>query len=226
MNQSAQSYLDQLREILAEVDASAIDALTDLVFQTWLGDRQVIVFGNGGSAYTASHFVTDLVKTAAAEGQRHLRTISLLDNMGLVTAVSNDIGYDQFLCYQLESYGRPGDLAIAISGSGISPNIVNACRWATENGLSLIAVTGFDGGKIAAMSDLHFNVPSDNYGLIEDIHLAVVHMVSQALKERIAVDYLSARFKKKHVEPSGWEGESKGPTTLPTKRPPGAVAEG
>jgi len=215
-----------LRGILAEVDASVIDALTDLVFQSWLDDRQVIAFGNGGSAYTASHFVTDLVKTAAAEGQRHLRAISLLDNTGLVTAVSNDIGYEQFLCYQLESYGRPGDLAVAISGSGNSPNIVNACRWATENGLSLVAITGFDGGKIAAMSDLHINVPSDNYGLIEDIHLAVGHMVSQALKARIAIDYLSTRFKQKHVEPSVTESQSKRPSTLPAKRRPGAVTEG
>ena len=103
MIQSAKSYVDQLRELLLGVDASAIDLLTDLVFRSWLEDRQVIAFGNGGSAYTASHFVTDLVKTAAAEGQRHLRAISLLDNMGLVTAVANDIGYDQFLCYQLES---------------------------------------------------------------------------------------------------------------------------
>ena len=226
MIQSAKSYVDQLRELLLGVDASAIDLLTDLVFRSWLEDRQVIAFGNGGSAYTASHFVTDLVKTAAAEGQRHLRAISLLDNMGLVTAVANDIGYDQFLCYQLESYGRPGDLAVAISGSGSSPNVVRACRWASDNGLTVVAITGFDGGKITEMCDLHINVPSENYGLIEDIHLAIGHMTSQALKARIAIEHLSTRFKQKPRGRPVSEGQSKFPSALPTGRRPGAAADG
>jgi D-sedoheptulose 7-phosphate isomerase len=181
----AQAYLDGLAELCGRIDAEAIDTLSGWLYETWESDGQVLVFGNGGSAYTASHFVTDLVKTAWVDGLRMLRAISVVDNYGLTTALGNDIDYSQSFVFPLKAYGRAGDLAIAISGSGNSPNVVEACRWARENGLRVACLTGFGGGKIAGMADLHINVPSDNYGLIEDLHLSINHMISQGLKDRL-----------------------------------------
>ncbi len=185
---SAQAYLDEMGRLLGGIDCSTIDALADCLHDVWRGDRQVFVYGNGGSAYTASHFVTDLVKTAAVDGVRRLRAVSLVDNYGLTTAIGNDINYDQTFQFPLEAYGREGDLAIAISGSGNSPNVVNACQWAREHKLKVACLTGFKGGKIAGMCDVHINIPSDNYGLIEDLHMSVGHMISQAFKARLIAE--------------------------------------
>ena len=186
--ESAAGYLRQLKRVLDRIDGQAIDALAERVFQACSDGKQVLVFGNGGSAYTASHFVTDLVKTAAVEGCPRLRAISLVDNYGLTTALGNDIDYEDTFLFPLTTYARPGDVAIAISGSGNSSNVVKACEWARDNGLTVVALTGFKGGKIAELCHLHIHVPSDNYGIIEDLHLAIGHMISQALKARLLTE--------------------------------------
>ena len=182
---NARAYVEGMGDLLGRVDCEAIDTLAEWLFETWRHDRQALVFGNGGSAYTASHYVADLVKTAEVEGQHRLRALSLVDNFGMTTALGNDAGYDQTLSHPLASYGRAGDLAIAISCSGNSPNVVHACQQAKDSGLRLACLTGFAGGRIAELADLHVNIPSENYGLIEDLHLSIGHMVSQSLKSRI-----------------------------------------
>ncbi len=187
---SAGAYLEHLGALLERIDCAAVDLLTETLVEVRRADRQVIVFGNGGSAYTASHFVTDLVKTTCIDGERRLRAISLVDNYGLITAVGNDIDYDQTFTYCIEAYARPGDVAIAISASGNSPNVINACEWAKDHGIKLICLTGFDGGRIGEFADLHVNVPSQNYGLIEDVHLSIGHMITQALKARVMAEAL------------------------------------
>lgn len=185
---SATDYLQQLKRLLDRIDCQAIDALAERVLQAHSNGKQVLVFGNGGSAYTASHFVTDLVKTATIDGCPPLRAMSLVDNYGLTTAIGNDVDYDETFLFPLTAYGRAGDVAIAISGSGNSPNVVKACQWARDNGLTVVALTGFTGGKIAELCHLHIHVPSDNYGLVEDLHLAIGHMISQALKSRLMLE--------------------------------------
>lgn len=185
---SASSYLADMKQLIPKIDCSIIDSLSEKLFDGWRHDRQVLILGNGGSAYTASHFVTDLIKTAAVDGARRVRAISLVDNYGMTTAIGNDIAYDQTLVYPLESYGREHDLAIAISCSGNSPNVVAACHWAKKHGVTLACLTGFSGGRIAELADLHINVPSDNYGLIEDLHLSIGHMISQSLKARVTAE--------------------------------------
>lgn len=189
---SARDYVDLMGALLPKIDCSAIDAFTDLVYGAWRDDRQVFVFGNGGSAATASHYVTDLVKTCAVGGVRRLRAFCLVDNVPLTTALGNDIDYNETFRYPLESYARPGDVAVAISGSGTSPNVVAACEWAKANGVTLVSLTGFGGGTIGEMADVHVNVPSDNYGAIEDLHLSVGHMVIQALHERLNISSTEA----------------------------------
>lgn len=182
---SAASYLKQFQVLLHSIDVPAIDALSDLMYDAWGDDRLVVVFGNGGSASSAGHWATDLVKTAAVDGCRRLRSISLVDNAGLTTAIGNDISYEETFSYALESYARTDDVAVGISASGNSPNMVRAFQHGMDRGLRLVAVTGFAGGSIGKMCDLHINIPSDNYGLIEDMQLAVGHMVAQGLKSRL-----------------------------------------
>lgn len=184
----AKAYLDGLSDLLRAVDSGVIDALTDLVHRAWREDRRVFVFGNGGSAYTASHQVTDLVKTAAVAGRKRLSALSLVDNVGLTTALGNDISYDETFAYPLATYARPGDLALAITCSGNSPNVLRACAWAREHGVAVVALTGFSGGKVKDLADLHINVPSENYGMIEDVHMTIGHIIAQALKARIAAE--------------------------------------
>ncbi len=183
---SARAYLDHLRELVEQLDADAIERLAGIVFDAWRDDRQVFVFGNGGSAATASHYVADFVKTASVEGMRRLRCHCLMDNIPMTTALGNDISFDVTMSHPLESYARPGDVAIAITGSGTSTNVVAACEWAKANQLILVALTGFDGGVLGEMADLHVNVNSDNYGPIEDLHMSIGHVVTQNLQARVA----------------------------------------
>lgn len=182
---SAKAYLAQLNELIGLLDDRGMEEFAGLLFDAWQEDRSVFVFGNGGSASTASHHVCDFVKTAAVDGQRRLRAFSLVDSVGMGTALGNDVGYEDTFCYPLETYAKPGDIAVAISGSGNSPNVLRACEWAKANGLTVVALTGFSGGKLQKLADLHINVPSDNFGLIEDLHLVVGHAVSQILKARV-----------------------------------------
>lgn len=178
-------YFGEMASLLGRLDHDAIDRFGDLLFGCWQSDRQVLVMGNGGSASTASHYVTDLVKTASVPGVRRLRTLSVTDNPGLTTAIGNDIAYEDTFLFPLESYARTGDLVVAISGSGRSPNIVKALEWARRQGHAVVSVTGFDGGRIGPMADLHINVPTTNFGLLEDLHLSIGHVVSQRLRTRV-----------------------------------------
>jgi D-sedoheptulose 7-phosphate isomerase len=179
--------VDHVAATLAKMDCDAVDAFADLVYQAWQDDRQVFVFGNGGSAATASHYVTDLVKTCAVGGVRRLRAFCLVDNVPLTTALGNDMDYKEIFRYPLASYARAGDVAIAISGSGTSPNVVAACEWAKANGVTLVSLTGFGGGTIGPMADVHVNIPSDNFGAIEDLHLSIGHMVIQSLHQKLKI---------------------------------------
>jgi D-sedoheptulose 7-phosphate isomerase len=183
---SARAYLGHLRDLVDALDADAIDRFAEVVFEAWRDDRQVFVFGNGGSAATASHYVTDFVKTASVPGVRRLRCHCLLDNVPMTTALGNDLSFDDTLIHPLESYARPGDVAVAITGSGTSANVVRACEWARAHEVYLVALTGFDGGVLGAMADLHVNVASENYGPIEDLHMSIGHVVTQSLQARVA----------------------------------------
>lgn len=182
---NADEYLEKLGAMLAQVDREAIDAYADVLFRAWKDDRAVWVFGNGGSAACASHHVSDYVKTAEVEGQRRLRAFCLSDNTPMMSAIGNDLSYDDIFVHQLESYARPGDVAVAISCSGNSPNVLKACTWAKAQGLEVVALTGFTGGKLGPLADIHINFASDNYGIVEDMQQSVGHNVTQRLQSRV-----------------------------------------
>ena len=181
MCQSAQDYFETMSRVINAIDYKIIDQLVDKLVETQRDKRQVFVFGNGGSASTSGHFGLEFTMTGETGGPKALKIHSLVDNIGLLTAISNDLSYEDIFRYQLVAYANQGDVAIAITGSGNSPNILRACEWAKENELTIVALTGFDGGQIKELADIHINVPNNNFGIIEDLHMSIGHIIGQRL---------------------------------------------
>lgn len=178
-------YVAELARAAATIDQRAVRRYADTLFDAWTHDRQVLIFGNGGSHANASHTVADFVKTAMVDGKRRLRALCMSDNLPMLTALGNDMGYDTTFSFPLETYGRHGDLAVAISCSGNSPNILRAAESAKKIGMTLVALTGMKGGKVGPMADIHINVASDNFGVIEDLHMSVGHITAQMFHNRL-----------------------------------------
>lgn len=184
-------YLRRLQHELDRVDQAALGALADALFEAWQQARFVFICGNGGSATTASHLAEDLGKGSLRpqdlqdDSKRRLKVMSLTDNVGWLTAIGNDLGYDQVFVQQLMHFGTPGDLLIAISGSGNSPNVLAAVQWANQRGLRTFGLTGFSGGKLKAMQQAGLHVPLDDMGMVESVHVCVIHWLVDDLYARI-----------------------------------------
>jgi D-sedoheptulose 7-phosphate isomerase len=146
--------------------------------------RSIWVMGNGGSAATASHLATDLSKTAYVKGRKRIKCVCLNDNAAYMTAIGNDLSFDETFSYQLEGLVSKGDLVILITGSGNSKNVLAAAAVSRRAGARTAALLGFDGGVLKKAVDLVVLVPSDQYGVIEDAHMAVGHMITFWLKQR------------------------------------------
>ena len=153
--------------------------------RAWEGRRTVFTVGNGGSAATAAHLATDLCKSIAVDGQPGVRAVSLADNVALLTAWANDTSYDQSFSGPLRCYLAPGDILIAISASGRSPNVLEAVRAADSLGAVTIGLSGFGGGVLAQIAQISLVVDAFDYGLVEDVHLSVGHALTAALKARL-----------------------------------------
>ena len=139
--------------------------------------RTIFVAGNGGSASTASHLACDIVKGASFQRESRFRIMALTDNLATITAYSNDVGYDCVFTEQLKNFAQPGDVFMAISGSGNSPNVVNAVEYANSAGCKTVALTGRDGGKLGKAAQLNVQVPVPHMGRIEDAHMIICHMI-------------------------------------------------
>jgi D-sedoheptulose 7-phosphate isomerase len=146
-------------------------------------DRQIFVFGNGGSAANASHFVTDLGKGASDKVSRRFRVMSLNDNVSWMTALGNDYDYDQIFVQQLINYARKGDLVFTLSVSGNSPNVVKALEWSVANGLETIALVGGKRGRMAEIAKQVIVTESTHYGRVEDVQMHICHMLCYAFME-------------------------------------------
>ncbi len=177
-----EAHLSALRQGFSELDLSEIERIVDVLRDARRTGRQVFVFGNGGSAATASHMACDLSKTASSPGQPRLKTIALTDNVPLITAIGNDLTYDDIFVEQMATMWSEGDVALAISASGNSPNVLKATRYATAHGGETIAFTGFGGGQLAALASLKVVLSSDDYGVVEDLHGVLNHMITRALR--------------------------------------------
>jgi D-sedoheptulose 7-phosphate isomerase len=174
------AYREQMIRAAQTVDPALVDAAIDQFRRALDEDRQIFVFGNGGSASTASHFVTDIVKSASQMTPKRFRILALTDSNSTITAYANDLHFDYVFVEQLKNFARPGDLVLAITGSGNSRNVIRALEYATALGCRRIALTGRDGGKTGLLADLHINVAEPHMGRIEDCHMMICHMIAYA----------------------------------------------
>ena len=181
MDFSVTSYFGQLSRMMDELDHASVEKAIDLVKQKWIDGKKVLVCGNGGSAMTASHYITDWNKMAFLATGRPFRGVSLSDNMGLITAYANDISYDDVYSEQVKNLMDEGDLVVAVSGSGNSPNVVRALEVANEGGGVTLAICGYDGGKIKQIAQHVLHVPSFDMQICEDLHFIFGHMVMKSI---------------------------------------------
>lgn len=177
------SYLNSLSEIMGLLEIENISKVIEALRETYINKRKIFVFGNGGSAATANHFVCDLGKNAIKDEKNRFKIISLCDNVSCITAYGNDIGYESIFEEQLKNLMECKDLIICISASGNSPNIIKAVDYAKKKKGIVIGITGFKGGKLKEISDINVNVSADSYEKIEDVHLIIMHIIVYWFKQ-------------------------------------------
>ncbi len=183
MNQWISDYLTAQKAAFDSIPREAVAKLIHLLKKALQEDRQIFVFGNGGSAANASHFVTDLGKGASDKVGKRFRVLSLNDNVSWMTAIGNDYSYDDVFVRQLENYGRTGDVAMVMSVSGNSPNVVKAVEWANQNGLETVALCGGKHGCLTKIARHVIVIDSVHYGRVEDAQMAICHMLCYAFME-------------------------------------------
>lgn len=183
MTQWIENYLKAQKAALDSIPAAGVAQLIDTLRVAHREDRQIFVFGNGGSAANASHFATDLGKGASDKVGKRFRVLSLNDNVSWMTAIGNDYAYEDIFVRQLECYGRKGDVALSLSVSGNSPNCVKALEWAKKNGLRTIALVGGKRGRMAEIADQVVVVNDTHYGRAEDGQMGICHLLCYAFME-------------------------------------------
>lgn len=176
-------YLAAQKAALDSIPTHAVSQIVEKLRETLHNNRQLFVFGNGGSAANASHFVTDLGKGSSDATGKRFRCLSLNDNVSWITALGNDYAYDEIFSRQLMNYAQPGDIALTMSVSGSSPNLVKALEWAKQNDVYTIALVGGRKGKLAAIADLAVVIDATHYGRVEDAHMGICHMICYAFME-------------------------------------------
>lgn len=178
-------YINGVKRCLDAIKEERIQAIMDCIFGAYLSNKSIFIVGNGGSASTASHFACDLSRSTAVEAKTRLKAISLTDNVALMTAISNDINFTSVFKEQLVNLISEGDVVICISASGISPNVLEAARYAKSKGALIIGFIGFGGGKLKELADEAIIFPAENYGQVEDAHMVLVHLISKQVERRM-----------------------------------------
>lgn len=179
-----QQYLTALKMVIDNIDCAEVDETIELLAKAKEEGRQIFVIGNGGSAGSSSHFVTDMAKGAYNKDMTNFKITSLCDNVCMMTALGNDFGYEDIFTGQLRNVFNQGDILIAISASGNSPNVIKAIEYANSNGGTTIGLSGFSGGKLKELSSKCLHIPFDHYGLVEDAHMIICHVLAYYFMER------------------------------------------
>jgi len=178
-----EAYRAQIARAWSSVDASCVARAAALIRDCLERDGIIYACGNGGSAAIANHLLCDFQKGIQTGTTRKPRVVSLSSHLELITAIANDISYDDVFSYQLRTMARAGDLLITISSSGNSENIVRAARWAKDNAIPTVALVGFSGGRSATIADVAVHVDAENYGIVEDVHQSMMHLFAQYLRQ-------------------------------------------
>ncbi len=172
-----EAYRAELLKAIDSIDTGKVNRAIEWFQEARAAGRRIFVCGNGGSAATASHFACDIVKGASYNRTSRFRIMALTDQLPTITAYANDVGYDVVFVEHLKNFAEPGDVFMAISGSGNSPNVLRAMEYANTIGCRTLALTGRDGGKLGPMAQLNIQVPVMHMGRIEDAHMIVCHMI-------------------------------------------------
>ena len=175
-------YASAVAKALSSVRPGEIDRAVTALKRAIQADRLIFACGNGGSAAIANHLTCDCSKGIATNTTLRPRVVSLSATVELITAIANDMAYPEIFAYQLKNTARPGDVLITISSSGDSENIIRALDWAGENGMTTIAMSGFSGGRSAQMADISLHVAAENYGVVEDVHQSLMHILAQYVR--------------------------------------------
>jgi D-sedoheptulose 7-phosphate isomerase len=184
---NANQYFEELKRVMVSFPKDGIDQIANTFVGAYDAGRTIFLCGNGGSASLASHFACDLGKgTAYCNGGKRLRALSLTDNLATLTAWANDSGYEDVFSEQLRNFVQAGDVALAISCSGNSKNVLTALQVAREAGAKTVGMSGFQGGEMKSLCDICVVVPSDNMQIIEDLHLAMTHSIFRIVYSRIS----------------------------------------
>ena len=178
-------YLDKEVKIIEQLDQEKLNTAMEAIEAVWRRNGTIYTMGNGGSAASASHMVCDFNKGVSAKAGKKFRMECLCDNIASVTAIANDIGYEDVFFYQLEGRLEPGDLLIAISGSGNSTNIIKAVKYAQSLGVKVIGMTGYHGGKLKELADYSMHAPVDDMQITEDLHMVFNHMMMHIFCDKL-----------------------------------------
>jgi len=188
-------YLQELESIIGRISREDIERVIELLYEAWRAGKQVFLAGNGGSASTATHFASDLAKFTSVEGRKRFRAVALTNNVPLVSALTNDLGWENIYVEQLKNLMREGDVFVVISvhgGSGAdkagpwSQNLLKAAKFVQDNGGKVIGLAGFDGGVLKKMADACIVVPINSTPHVEGFHVVLTHLVCARLRELIA----------------------------------------
>ena len=190
-NELIETYLEQEIDILKRIDVSAVNEVLNLLEAGMKREATIYVFGNGGSAATASHFQNDFNKGVSEHIDKKFRFLCLNDNIATIMAVANDIGYEEVFRFQLQGKIKKGDILMAISGSGYPPNVINAVEYGKKQGCKVVGLTGYSGGRLKELSDISLHVPINSMQITEDVHMIFNHlMMSVFYKSMCGIDHI------------------------------------
>jgi D-sedoheptulose 7-phosphate isomerase len=175
------NYLNELQNTISSLNSAEIDNFLDVLMNAYNNGSTIFIFGNGGSAATASHFATDLNKGISYGLEKRFRVMALTDNFSTVSAYSNDTSYDDVFVEQMKNFIKPGDLVIGISGSGNSKNVIKAIEYANSHGNPTVGITGYDGGKLRQIANHSVNANIKDMQISEDIHMILGHLTMKVL---------------------------------------------
>jgi len=179
-------YIEHEINTIRSLDVEEINAALNVLLETFENGNTVFIFGNGGSSATASHFQNDFNKGVSEHTEKKFNLLCLNDNVATMMAVANDIGFEEVFRFQLQGHIKPGDVIMAISGSGNSKNVINAVEYAKEQGCKIIGLTGFDGGKLKGLSDVSLHAPINSMQITEDIHMIFDHLMMSVFYKTLA----------------------------------------